>query len=223
MPKNARRLASPPGGAPQAQRAASSRGGAVPYIVRWSGEQNAPMTVVMQRGGRGIRYADERTYDRDARGVLWGRVPSQPGRGKPVFGETHSLRQRLAMSQLRCQICGGPADQNTAGVLWIIDGQAEDIRPGDEETAHPPVCRPCAHRSVIACPHLRDRFTAVRVRGFAPMGVKGALYGLGPKGPEVVDAVALTFTDPRLPYLRAHQLIMRLHDFTLINLNDPTT
>lgn len=32
----------------------------------------------------------------------------------------------------------------------------------------------------------------------------------------------LTFDDPRLPYLRAQQLIMRLHDFTPIDLNDPT-
>ena len=181
------------------------------------------MLVVMQRGGRGIRYADERFFfDRDERGVLWSREPSQPGRGEPLFGKVHSLRQRLAMSQLRCQICGGPADQSADGVLWIIDSPSEDISPG-EKTAHPPVCRPCAHRSVIACPHLRGRFTAVRVRCFAPVGVNGALYGLSPEGRvEEVDAMALTFTDPRLPYLRAHQLIMRLTDFSLIDLNDPT-
>lgn len=195
---------------------------AVPYIVRWTGEQDAAMPVATQRSGRGIRYADERSYDRDARGVLWARVPSQPGRGRPVFGQAHSLRQRLAMSLLRCQICGGPADQNAAGVLWIIDGRAEDLRPGREDTGHPPVCRPCAHRSVAACPHLRPGSTAVRARGFAPVGVNGVLYRLNPEGPAVVGTMDLTFDDPRLPYLRAHQLIMRLHDFTLIDLDDPT-
>jgi len=193
----------------------------VPYIVRWSGERKGPMPVVMRPGGRGIRYADERTYDRDARGVLWSRMPSQPGRGKPEFGQVHSLRQRLTMAGLRCQICGGPADRNDAGVLWILDAHVDELRPGLKDTRHPPLCRPCAHRSVVACPHLRKRFTVVRVRAFAPLGVEGVLYGLGPRGPEEVEAVSVAFDDVRLPYVRAHQLIMWLRDFTAIDLDDP--
>jgi hypothetical protein len=86
-------------------------------VTLWSGERDGAMPVVWRRRGRGIGYADERSYDRDGEGVLWSRVASQPGRGKPLLGKVHSLRQRVAMAQLRCQVCGGPADRTAAGLL----------------------------------------------------------------------------------------------------------
>ncbi|WP_226961832.1 MULTISPECIES: hypothetical protein [Streptomyces] len=143
---------------------ATTTRGTVPYITQWSGEQNAAMPVVTRRGR--LAYADERSYDRDIGGVLWRRVPSTPGKGKPDFGAVHPLRQRLAMAGLLCQVCGGPADRNEDGVLWLM-GEASG-NPGDWpqglETAHPPVCLPCATLSVRACPHLRQLFVALRVR-----------------------------------------------------------
>ncbi|WP_328465581.1 hypothetical protein [Streptomyces sp. NBC_00448] len=193
----------------------------VPYVTLWSGERDGPMPVVARRDGRGIRYADERAYDRDQRGVLWSRTPSQPGRGEPRFGAVHSLRQRLAMSGLRCQICGGPADRTSDGVLWLIDARPEELLPGEEDTAHPPVCRPCAQRSTRACPHLRDSHTAVRVRMFFPSGVNGVRYVPTRTGPRIADSDPIAFSDACLPWVRAHQLIMRLADFTPIDLNDP--
>lgn len=196
-------------------------GPAVPFVTLWSGERAAETRVVWRRRTRRIGYADERSYDRDERGVLWSREASQPGRGRPLFGQIHSRRQRIAMTQLLCQVCGGPADRTEAGVLWLIDADPEELLPDAEETAHPPVCRSCAQWSIRVCPHLRSAVTAVRARSFAPSRVNAVVYGLTPAGPRVVDAALVVFGSPLMPYVRAHQLLMRLTDFTSIDLADP--
>ncbi|WP_175607687.1 hypothetical protein [Peterkaempfera bronchialis] len=191
------------------------------YITRWSGEREAPMPMVWRRRGRGIGYADERLYDRDEHGVLWTRTRSEPGKGQPEFGKVHALRHRMAMGGLLCQICAGPADCNAEGVLWLIDADSDDpsLWRGDERTAHPPVCMPCARRSTEACPHLRRAYTAVRVSTFTLWGVRGLLHRPGPTVPEPVDIALLRFGDPRLPWLRASQLVMHLREFTVIDLS----
>lgn len=194
----------------------------VPYITRWSGESDSLMPMAFRRDRRGIAYADERSYDRDEHGILWQRTPSQPKRGRPEFGKVHSLRQRLCMAGLRCQICGGPADRNRDGVLWLIDARPGDLLPdGDEYTAHPPVCRPCAHRSLRACPHLRTQCVALRVRAFTPHGVSGALFAPTPAGPQIHDVAVAPLGDPRLLWVRAGQLLMGLRDFTVVDPDGP--
>ncbi|GAA2260187.1 hypothetical protein GCM10010232_58980 [Streptomyces amakusaensis] len=80
---------------------AMSLTGAVPYITQWTGESPSKVRVVERRGR--VAYADERSYDRDPRGILWRRIPSTPGKGKPDFGAVHALRQRLAMANTLCQ------------------------------------------------------------------------------------------------------------------------
>jgi hypothetical protein len=193
----------------------------VPFVTLWSGERAAAPRVVWRRRGRRIGYADERSSDRDEHGVLWSRVTSQPGRGRPLFGQIHSRRQRIAMAQLLCQVCGGPADRTDAGVLWLIDADPGELLPDAEETAHPPVCRPCALWSVRVCPHLRSAVTAVRVRSLAPSRVNAVVYGLTSSGPRAVDTALVAFGSPLMPYVRAHQLLMRLTDFTSVDLADP--
>jgi hypothetical protein len=193
----------------------------VPYIARWSGETDGSMPVVLRRDRRGIAYADERSYDRDGHGILWERTPSQPGKGVPQFGKVHSLRQRLCVAGVRCQICGGPADRTSDGVLWLIGADSGDRLSAAEVTAHPPVCRPCAHLSLRACPHLRTRQVALRVRTFVPYGVRGALYATTRVGRRLYDVQTLRFGDPLTPWLRAGQLLMVLTDFTVIDINDP--
>lgn len=192
----------------------------VPYITRWSGEADDSMPMTYRRRGTGVAYTDERSFDRDEHGVLWARMPSQPGRGRPQYGIVHFLRQRLAMSGLRCQICGRPADRSADGVLWLLDADPDDptFRNGQERTAHPPVCMPCAVRSTSACPHLRRSFTVLRVRAFIPYGVRGALYRPTAGPPQAIDAINLPFGDPRMPWMRAGQLIMRLTEFSVVDL-----
>jgi hypothetical protein len=197
---------------------------AVPFITKWSGEHQS-VDVVFRRGARslGIGYPDERSYDRDEHGVLWARDPSQPGKGRPQFGAVHALRQRMCMSGLRCQVCGGPADRTADGVLWLIDAEPHELDPAREVTAHPPVCRPCAHWSVHACPHLRKATTPLRVRSWAPYGVKGILHRPvrhgHEHGYEAVDAMVFPYNDPRLPWVQAGQLVLALSDFTVVALD----
>lgn len=197
----------------------------VPFIARWSGESHAAPVVMRQIGRRGrktigpgrrqgIGYAGERSFDR-ADGVLWVRAPSGPGKGKPEYGKVHSLRQRIAMAGLRCQVCGGAADRNADGVLWLVDAEVGELRPGDERTSHPPVCVPCARRAVSACPHLRKAWVALRVRSPRMWGVSGALYRPSRPVPVAVDAGPFAFGDPLLPWVVAHQLVAQLRDFTV--------
>ncbi|WP_328917027.1 MULTISPECIES: hypothetical protein [unclassified Streptomyces] len=206
---------------------ASSEGrwGGVPYVARWSGEPSGAMPLVLRRKRPGIAYADERSFDRDERGVLWRRDPSQPGRGQPRLGQVHGLRQRIAMGGLRCQICGGPADRNADGVLWLIDAAPDDpiLQRGEERTTHPPICVPCAHRSVRACPHLRTACVALRVRTWTQTGVSGALYQAARPTPVAVHVGTFRYGDPRLPWVLAAQLVMTLNDFTLTDLESPAT
>src|SRR5262245_58187522 len=90
------------------------RAGLVPYISSWSSER--PTRARLIAGDRsGIGYQRERPGDRDARGVLWTRYVRAPGEGLPQLSKVHPYRQRRAMRQLLCQVCGGPADQNEQG------------------------------------------------------------------------------------------------------------
>jgi len=141
--------------------------------------------------------------------------------------EVAQLRQRLALTGLRCQVCGQPADRNADGVLWLIDANPNDpsLRRGEERTTHPPVCRPCAHRSVRACPHLRTACVALRVRRVRLHGVSGLLYVPDHPAPAPLDAdvSVFPFGDPRLPWVMASQLVVTLRDFEAVDLKTLAT
>jgi hypothetical protein len=176
---------------------------------------------LVARGGQwtGITYADRRAFDRSGDGVLWARTASRPGTGRPQYGKVHSQRQRLCMELLLCQICGGPADRTTEGTRWLIDAHAHELLPMAEITTHPPVCMPCAHRSVRDCPHLRPQWVALRVKSAVPYGVHGTLYQPAHPTPVQVAAADFPFHSARIPWVLAGQLIMRISDFTVINLS----
>ncbi|WP_202233038.1 hypothetical protein [Actinacidiphila reveromycinica] len=190
----------------------------VPFVASWSSEAAEQPEVTMRRGR--LAYVAERPYDRDSNGILWRRVPSSPGRGRPQYGKVHFLRQRLAMDGLLCQVCGCSAREDAAaddGVLWLL---RDDPGTWSEEvvTGHPPVCLPCAWQSVRACPHLRGGYAAVRVRRFVPSGVHGVLYRPGLPRPVPQDVGAVDFGDDRMPGVQAAQLMMRLEDFRTVDL-----
>lgn len=191
----------------------------VPYITQWSGER-APKSEMVIRQGR-LAFANERPYDRDSDGVLWSRAPSQPGKGKPEFGKVHALRQRNAMERLLCQVCGKTADRNQDGILWLLGEIPDSSGDSGILTAHPPVCLPCARASVSSCPHLRRACTALRVSCLERAGVRGALYRPSCSKPVAVDVGGVAFGDPLINWVRAGQLLMRLIDFSIIDLHDP--
>ncbi|MFD7897598.1 hypothetical protein [Streptomyces sp. NPDC059743] len=192
--------------------------GMVPYIARWSSEQYPRSLVVADH--RGIRYVDELPHDRDLRGILWKRIGLSPGKGRPEFGNVHFFRQRRAMRKLLCQICGGPADRTADGTLWLVgeDADDRDAWATDLVTGHPPLCVPCAVTSVRACPHLRKQYVALRVRTFELGGVQGALYRLHGHLPVVYAADGVPFDSWRIHWVLATQLLMKLTEFTMVDL-----
>jgi len=191
----------------------------VPFITTWSGEHEAP-TQVIERRGFGIGFADETLGDRDERGVLWRRMPSRPGTGRPPFGKVHPLRQRRAMRRLLCQVCAGPADHSDLGTLWLIRDYDDDWPQWPEHMAatEPPVCLPCARDSIRICPALRKGYVAIRVGRSIVSGVYGVRYRSGPAFPVSVDDRILTFDDPAIRWTCAGQLVRELLDCTIVSL-----
>ncbi|MGW4201827.1 hypothetical protein [Streptomyces sp. NPDC004726] len=202
-------------------------------MAAWSGETVIEAPVVRRPGRRGgIAYADELASDRGEFDALLyrGRRPApRGGRGRPLFASVHPNRQRRAMRQLLCQLCGTPASYTPGhGVLWLLDGTPGDHAPGWPEgvtTAHPPVCVPCAAQAVRQCPHLAVKgFTAIRVRYPRSYGYHGRLYTpdlTRPGSPTllvVAETVEVPYEDPRLPWLLAAQSVVRLTGCTPVEL-----
>jgi hypothetical protein len=192
----------------------------VPYTTRWSGERRLPATVTQRRNRPGIAYTDESLTDRDHRGVLWQRDPSRPGSGRPEFGNVHSGRQARAMRDLLCQVCAGPADRNELGTLWLLPNHADyhEDWPGWPEgmaTPEPPVCLPCAHTAVRACPALRKGHVAIRVGHSVLSGVRGILYRPGALVPASLDVAIVPYEDPAIHWTCAANLVRELFHCTI--------
>lgn len=189
----------------------------VPYVTTWSTERPSPARVVTHPRF-GIAYADETMGDRDGNGVLWPRMPSRPGHGRPEFGKVHPLRQRRAMRRLLCQVCAGPADRTGLGVLWMLRDFRADWPGWPERMAaiEPPVCLPCAHTSIRACPSLREGYVTVRVRESTVSGVYGVRYQPGTLAP--VEDATLAFDDPDIRWVRAAQLVRELRGCAIVDL-----
>jgi hypothetical protein len=186
----------------------------VPYISTWSEETTERPHRVLDFLGR-VAYHDERPSDRDEHGVLWTRITHQPGQGQPQLGMIHSLRQREVMRDLRCQVCAGPADRNQHGVLFVVhdDRGGPDDWPGwpdDMAAVHPPLCLPCARRSVRMCPHLNNTYVAVRVKHHPIVGVYGALYD--PRNPHrLLGDGIVAYDHHEIRWTIASQLVRTLH------------
>lgn len=171
--------------------------------------------------GKGIGFRREKAGDRDAHGILWRRVISRPGHGRPEFKSVHLTRQRRAMGGLWCQVCGKPArgEGGDDGVLFLLGREEYDSGrwPEPVQTGQPPVCLPCARVAVNACPHLRGHFVAVRGKP-RPYGVSGILYRPGGERPQVYGVQTVPYGDPRLPWTEASQLIVRLTTYQVVDL-----
>ncbi|MEV7426846.1 hypothetical protein [Streptomyces sp. NPDC091212] len=191
---------------------------AVPFVASWSGEKAAAPGVIATR--RGVAYADETLHDRDTASVLWTRYGVAQGRGEPLYGSIHPLRQRRAMRRGLCQVCAGPPDRDELGVLWLLDDGRDDRSdwPEGEVTTHPPVCLPCAKRAVRACPHLRTGHVAVRVRHFIPDGVYGTLFRPRAGRLEAGEDVVTYYGDPAIGWVIAGQQTATLIGCTVVNI-----
>jgi hypothetical protein len=106
-------------------------------------------------------------------------MATKPGEGRPDFGALHPVRQRQAMLELLCQVCGGPASRTRQGWLFVMPRPPRDEAPRawpeGERTTAPPVCEPCAAVAMLHCPHLRDP-VAFRARRVRRWGVFGGIF-----------------------------------------------
>lgn len=192
-----------------------------PYITKWS-EEHQQRDPLIAHPNRGISYLEPTPLDRDNHGVLWERTPLLRGRGHPLFKVVHPLRQRRAMQRLLCNVCGGPADQNDQGTLWLIRDYRDDWPgwPNRMGVTEPPVCTPCAHLAARVCPSLRKGAVAVRV-GRAPIsGVRGVLYRRDGNDTVPVEIVTVLYDDPIVRWVRASYLVRELLDCTIVPLEE---
>ena len=161
------------------------RGIPVPYITAWSGEER-PLDesdkAVLRTGPRvapRLVYFDELPADRDRHGILWRRVTSAPGQGRPLFASVHALRHRRVMSRGQCQICTAPAQ------VWMAAAGAwqahlEKLGPDAPYlAADPPVCRACAATAAVRCPRLASEgHVFLAPRRWANIAVRGQVVDL---------------------------------------------
>lgn len=197
-------------------------GSVVPYVGQWTGEDSPPYSVVRRPEG-GIGYADETIMDRDEWGVLWVRMRSRIGVGRPLFTKLHPRRQRRAMLRLICQVCAQPADRTDQGTLWLLPGDhvlAPGVRAKGITTTQPPLCRECACTSVRMCPALRDSHVALRAHSHA-YGVTGVVFRPGYPFPRMAatdyDGV-VPFSTPAITWTLATHLVRILTSWEVINL-----
>lgn len=188
-----------------------------PYVTAWSAEQDLPFRLVERPDGS-IGYVDELLTDRDRQGVLWQQTAVRPRLGRPEFARVHPLRQRRAMELLLCQVCGKPAEQDEAGVLWLLRDHRDDWPSWPEAMAstEPPICLPCVSASRRLCPALRRGSVAVRVRQFPIVGVRGVLYRRGTLVPVAAQAGNFTYDNPAVPRVLTSALIRELQGCTIV-------
>ncbi|WP_091450093.1 hypothetical protein [Actinokineospora iranica] len=160
--------------------------------------------------------------DRDRDGILWVRNPSYPGHGKAEFGKVNSLRQRRAMRRLLCQVCGGPADQDDNGVLWVLKDHRGDWPgwPNGMGVTEPPICLTCLRIAVRACPALRKGHAVIRARQYPIVGIAGAHYAPGTPFPQPMAHVVLAFDHPDIPWTLAANLVRELGDCAIVDSSD---
>jgi hypothetical protein len=192
----------------------------VPYIVTWSEEQELPTRIVESPRG-GIGFADEVIGDRDRDGVLWTRMSSCAGRGRPRFAAMHPLRQRRAMRRLLCQICGQPADQDERGILWLLPNYSDGRAgwPNGKWVVEPPICRPCAPVAARLCPALRRGRIAVRVRNAPICGVKGLTYRSTGSAPAIVQDEMVAIGTAKIRWTLGEFLMRRFSDCMPVELD----
>lgn len=203
-----------------------------PYMAAGSLEAFVERKVIATE--HGIGYADETAHDRDSEGVLWREreEKAEGSRGRIRFADVHPQRQRQAMKDLLCHICGGAADRTADGVLWLIEESLQDIdeefgssglRPWPEGlvTVHPPICLDDAARALRQCPHLLDGgAVAVYVREPVVSGVYGVLYQPSSPAPRPLTKDVVFYGTPDVRWIRANQQAVTLYGCSVA---DPRT
>ena len=197
----------------------------IPYITPLKGEAPITPKVVLREDGLGVRFPDETPNDRDRHDALWLRTgePS-PGRVIPRFKQVHPRRAGEVMLDMRCQGCNGEPNRTRDGVLFFtkpeVRHRPQRNWPDVVFTCHPPVCLPCAHQAMLACPFVLDA-PALRARQARPWGIDGFCYRPDADGTPRLDEEVdrCWYEDLKLlPWMVAIQPIARLSRCTLVDI-----
>ncbi|PKV88193.1 hypothetical protein [Streptomyces sp. TLI_146] len=195
----------------------------VPWITTWSPEKMTIPPVTLRRDARGshLGYEQETLYDRDTNGVLWVRQGLARGKGDPDFPAVHALRQRRAMLDMLCQVCGGSTlEEHFERQLYIarsLDGL--NIQES-ERTSAPPVCTSCAPEAVVSCPRLKGRYVAAWVTHSIPWGVMGIVHNQWTLERTSQGAEEVAYTDPRIRWTVAVRTVNCLYGCTPVQVGN---
>ncbi|MFI6320069.1 hypothetical protein ACIBG8_21210 [Nonomuraea sp. NPDC050556] len=187
----------------------------VPYVIAYSDELVAdPICFVPDRWNH-LKLSYQAAKPGDwVDGVLRARVRTKR-KGQPQWRKLNTRRQWLCMARLWCQVCGKPARDERGRFPWIMTEKVfrwDEEQPGTIITNAPPTCWTCIPDALASCPQLEDSSTTVYTAGGAlPVGVLGDVYR--PWAAVALRNVEMRFTDTSLlPYVLAHQLIVRVFD-----------
>lgn len=108
---------------------------------------------------------------------------SAPGEGKPIFGSAHYQRQRRAIVQGFCDVCGRMIRPGQARVLL----HPGNTLKGTDEVGHvmAPSHRDCARRAAAVCPWIVREIEAQRLTVTV---VRKSHVALAILDPDVVEA-----------------------------------
>ena len=180
----------------------------VPWVAIWSGERLGPHMLIGRYGlvpSKGERYV-RREFD------MWMLSGPTKREGTPDFGSTHSARQRKAMREQRCQVCGRSPSEGGGQRLWTIPDQGEHPKIWLEHLVlNPPTCEQCwqyVNRTDGPCPFVAKTTVPAFTGPAKPWGVHGTL--ILPSGGE--QGVVVKFDHPHLPWVLGRELIMEVTD-----------
>ena len=170
-----------------ARSAVGESGRFIPYITQLKGEDTLSLDNVgcgLMGGVWTSRTGRRRTVtgavrcgcvtrrrSRDGRSRCSGRC-TRGGRGGDARHALPGLQRRPRPQPAGHPVLRRPPDPSRRNRNW----------PDVEYTHHPPVCLPCAHQAMLACPFVQHA-PALRVRNPRPWGIDGIAYAPAPTAP----------------------------------------
>lgn len=185
----------------------------VPWAARWSEE--ADTKTYYQLGPDGVRYADEHLLDRGSHGELWARESNRRGKGHPEFAHLSARRQRKAMKQGLCQVCG---EKIEPPYIWLMSREHMKDMLSTRVTMNPPTCQVCVDIAKTHCPDLKSNgSTLLKVETFDIVGVFGEIAMKRENG-EIFHQSRIMFHwgHPAMPFVLAKQSVVLLKNWEVI-------
>jgi hypothetical protein len=217
------------------------KGRPVPWVAQWTGEvPRKPRPQVRYEpapgGGRRLAYQDATEADWWAptdnhEAVLWRRTGT--GRqGEPQYAMLNTIRQRQAMTELLCQVCGRSA-ATAGGTVWLMHSIEWQILTGGRSgsdpiwaqavtgpdgmtpaTTNPPTCASCWRTAARMCPSIRKHGAVALVVGAArPVAVTGDVF---PAGAGIPEPRRVDFGDDEANRTIARLLVVELDDVQVL-------